>query len=172
MKNLLAAACAALLSVSASAQCWTRLEGQHSGVERARAVVVTSEAQWKAVWSEHRPSETAPEVDFSREQVVAVFAGRVATAGVRVRIVVQPDPLDASRVNVFYREEVARGGFAAEVLSQPYAIVKLPAGAVVDLERDAVVRVPESKPRARVKRDERKMKALIDGLRSPSFDGN
>jgi hypothetical protein len=174
MKNLLAAAAfAALLSVSASAQSWTRLEGQYSGIARPRAVIVTSEAQWKTLWKEHDPSEPAPDVDFSRVQVVAVFAGRTETAGVRVKIVVQRDPLDSSRLNVFYHEEVSRGGFSAEVLCQPYAIVELPADVVVSVEHDAELRAPERMSAPAVRRDSRRMRAVVDSIPAvPSFDGN
>ena len=80
--------------------------------------------------------------------------------------------LDANRLNVFYREvSSSRSAFAAQVLCSPYAIVKVPRAAVIDVEKDGAMRAPESVKAPAVKRDTRKMKALIEGLENaPSFD--
>ncbi len=161
-----------VLAVTVNAQSWARLEGQHSGVTENRAVVVQSQEQWQALWSEHDASAPAPEVDFSRESVVAVFGGRTATAGVKIVVVVQRDPIDPSRITVFYREVRVSRGFSAQVECEPFAFVKVPRAAVIEVERDSQVRAPERMAAPAIRRDERKMKALLDGLRNPSFDGN
>lgn len=170
MRNLLAAL-SLLLAVTANAQNWQRLEGQHSGVKHGMAVAVQDAGKWREIWSQHDASAPLPEVDFSRESVVVVFLGQTQTAGVKVQVVVQRDPIDANRLNVFYREVPGRAGFAAQVVCQPYAIVKVPRAAVIDVEKDAVMRAPEPAKAPAVKRDTRKMKALIEGLENaPSFD--
>ena len=171
MKTLLAALFLALAS-SAHAQTWRLLQGQHSGVTERRAVVVQTEADWRRLWSEHDAAAPAPEVDFSKESVVAVFGGRTATAGARIVLVVQRDPIDPSRVTVFYRETRVSGGFSAQVECEPFAFVKVERAAVIDVERDAAVRTPERIAPPDSRRDERKMKALIEGFSNPSFDGN
>jgi hypothetical protein len=173
MKILLSSLIAVLaFSTSAAAQTWKRLEGQHSGVTQNRAVVVRCQKDWNRLWSEHDASAPAPEVDFSKESVVAVFGGRVPTAGVRIVIVVQQDPIDSSRLNVFYREERGSRGFSAQVESEPFAIVKVPRAATIEVERDARVSIPEGGAAPAVRFDGRKMKALLGGLSDPSFDGN
>lgn len=166
------------LAAPAFSQCktWDHLEGQHSGVKQSMAVAVQDPQKWAEVWRQHDASTPAPEVDFSKESVVAVFAGRTQTAGVKVTIVVQQDPLDSNRLNVFYRETGGnKAGFAAQVISEPYAIVKVPRAATIDIERDGQVRVPEKREApAAPKRDDRKVKALIDSIKvdTLSFDAN
>lgn len=173
MKILLSSLIAVLaFSTSAAAQSWKRLEGQHSGVTQNRTVVVRCQKDWNRLWSEHDASAPAPEVDFSKESVVAVFGGRVPTAGVKIVIVVQQDPIDPSRVNVFYREERVSRGLSAQVESEPFAIVKVPRAATIEIERDAKMSIPERIAPPVVQFDGRRMKALLDGAAHPSFDGN
>jgi len=115
-------------------------------------------------------------VDFTKQNVVVVFLGQTETAGVKVTIVVQQDPLDSSRINVFYRQTVIKKGFAAQVECQPYAMVKVPRTVTIDVEADAPVSIPEGKttPPAAPKYDGTRVKALVDGIQAQplSFDGN
>ncbi len=48
-------------------------EGEGSGVKTERIVLITNMAAFEALWKEHKPGEAAPEVDFEKEQVVAIF---------------------------------------------------------------------------------------------------
>lgn len=170
--KILLTALALSLAAAARAQTWNRLEGQHSGVKENRAVVVRDQQQWRELWSRHDASTPAPEVDFSKENVVAVFGGETPTAGVKIQIVVQDDPIDSDRLNVFYRRTVVKkNGFSARVQCAPYAIVKVPAKKTIDLEADAKVSNPEKTLPPAPKRDERKAKALLDMIGAPSFDG-
>lgn len=170
MKKLLAAL-ALVLAVSANAQSWERLEGQHSGVKQSMAVAVQDSSKWAEIWRQHDASAPLPEVDFARESVIVVFLGRTETAGVKVEVIVQQNPLDQTRLNVFYREISAKKGFTAQVVCEPYAIVKVPKAAKIDLEKDAVVKNPETIRAPANPRDTRKMKALIDTLSdAPKFD--
>lgn len=174
MKKLLAGL---LLILAASARAQQAapkpfLEGQHSGVKESKAVAVQDEAKWKEIWREHDASAPAPEIDFSKENVVVVFVGRTPTAGVKVTIVVQQDPLDPNRLNVFYRETIVKKGFSAQVQSEPYAMVKVPRAGTIDVEKDVPVSIPERRPGAdrQPQYDDTRVKALIE--RMPSFDGN
>ncbi len=176
MKNLLAGL-ALILAASASAQVQTPtpkpfLEGQHSGVKQTMAVAVQDEEKWTEIWREHDASAPVPRVDFSKENVVVVFLGLKETAGVKVTIVVQQDPLDSNRLNVFYRESASKKGFAAEVQCAPYAMVKVPRADTIDIEKDSVVSVPERRAPQAPKFDGAKVKALLSGSQNPSFDGN
>ncbi|MBI3565242.1 MAG: hypothetical protein HY079_08605 [Elusimicrobia bacterium] len=177
MKKLLLAAVLMTVAAAANAQVvvariWDRLEGQHSGIKESVAVAVKDSKQWEEIWRRHDASAPVPEVDFSRESVVVVVVGPRRTAGTKVEIVVQKDPLDGDRLNVFYREIAAPSkSFSAQVQCQPFAIVKIPKAATIDLERDATVSTPERRGVPAQKFDGRKMRALTGTLESPSFDG-
>ena len=177
MKNLLLAAALMTAAVSASAQVvasrvWDRLEGQHSGIKESTAVAVKDAQQWRELWSRHDSANPAPEVDFSKETVVVVVLGERQSAGSRVEIVVQKDPIDSNRLNVFYREVAsARKSFSAQVQCHPFAIVKVPKAETIDLERDGVMSIPERRSAPAQTLDTRKMRALTEKLESPSFDG-
>jgi hypothetical protein len=168
--KILLAALALILSVSANAQSWERLEGRHSGVTVPMAAAVQDSQKWAEIWRQHDATAPIPEVDFSKESVVVVFSGRHQTAGVTITVVVQKDPLDDNRLNVFYRETVTNKGFSAQVQCEPYTIVKVPKAAVIDVEKDGVVKIPEQNRAPAPKRDDRKMKALIDSLEAPNFN--
>jgi hypothetical protein len=165
MKNLLAAL-ALTLAVNAGAQTQTKTlaEGQHSGVKAPMAVAVTDHQKWSEIWKQHDASKSAPAVDFSRNSVVVVFLGQTETAGVKVTIVVQQDPIDSGRLNVFYRRTVSKKGLSAQVESQPYAMVLVPHAATIDIEADAPVSVPECAvaPAAAQADAAKRVKALLE----------
>lgn len=177
MKNLLLAAALMTAALSASAQVvatrvWDRLEGQHSGIKETTAVAVKDAQQWQEVWRRHDSVNPAPEVDFSKETVVVIVVGERQTAGTRVEVVVQKDPLDGNRLNVFYREIAApKRAFSAQVQCHPFAMVKIPKAETIDLERDGAVSIPERRSAPAQTLDTRKMRALTEKLESPSFDG-
>jgi len=151
-------------------QEWQRLDGQHSAITGPLAVAVQDAQEWGKLWREHDPSAPVPPVDFTCENVVAVFLGEKRTAGVRVDIVVRKDPRDASRLNVFYREIDGKKGFAADVISQPYAIVKVPRAQTINVEADAPYSIPERRPGRVV--DAGRIPALAGAAAAnPSFDG-
>jgi hypothetical protein len=164
-------ALALILAVNANAQTKSWLEGQHSGVKEPLAVAIQNPQQWSEIWHRHDASEPVPDVDFTKQSVVVVFLGETKTAGVKVTVVVQPDPLDSNRINVFYRLTAGNKGLSAQVRCEPYAMIKIPRAAVIDVEREGQVGVPENgSPQAKPKRDKRKFHILIKGLESPSFE--
>jgi hypothetical protein len=176
VKNLLAAL-ALILAVNARAQQQTKswLEGQHSGVKQPLAVAVQDPQKWSEIWRRHDASKPAPEVDFTQTSIVVVFLGQTETAGVKVTIVVQQDPIDSTRINVFYRRTANKKGFSAQVESEPYAMVKVPRAVTIDIEADAPVSIPErANVPAAPKHDDKRVKALLESVKveSLSFDGN
>lgn len=172
-KTTFAAIAALLLSVAASAQVigpWSKLEGQHSRISERRTVAVTDSAAWEKVWKEHDASAPVPAVNFNEESVVAVFLGQTQAAGVKIEIVVQNDAIDANRLNVFYKEvRSASKGFAAQVICQPFAMVKVRKASLVSFEVNGRVSIPENIPAPKNPRDNTKFRALLETL--PSFDG-
>jgi hypothetical protein len=175
MKTTFLAVAALLLSVAASAQAdakWEKIEGQRSKIKALRAVAVGDSASWEKVWREHDQNAPVPAVDWANEGVVAVFLGEKQNAGTKVEIVVQNDAIDSNRLNVFYKEvRTATKPFAALVIVQPYAIVKIRKAAVVAIEKDGVVSVPEKTEAPANPRDTTRMRILLMSLGAPSFDG-
>ncbi|HXT02079.1 MAG TPA: hypothetical protein VN915_15490 [Elusimicrobiota bacterium] len=168
MKRLLAAL-ALILAVNASAQqqpTKTLVEGQHSGVKAPLAVAVQDSRKWTEIWKQHGASEPAPAVDFSLNSVVVVFLGQTETAGVKVTVVVQQDPIDSSRLNVFYRRTVAKKAMSAQVQCQPYAMVLVPHADTIDIEADAPASIPEraNAPAAKQADSAKRVKALLEGF--------
>lgn len=77
----------------------TILSGIRSGIHAQMQVVIRTPTEWNALWQRHAAglATTAgiPKVDFSRDMVIAVFAGDapVATQVSIVRIIQQQDQL-------------------------------------------------------------------------------
>ncbi|MDX6768895.1 MAG: hypothetical protein SF051_05140 [Elusimicrobiota bacterium] len=170
MKNALLVV--SLLAAAVPAAAWDRLDGQYSGVRSFHTEAVTDEASWRALWARHAPGQPVPEVRFDSEQVAAVFLGQTQSAGVRVEAEVTADPLDPSRVVVFYRPvRPSRPGFAATVMASPFVFVKTRRASETVFEADAVMSVPAPGGRAPSNPvDERRMRTMLDGLADPSFD--
>lgn len=170
MKNALLGL--AMLAVVAPAAAWDRLDGQYSGVRTQHTEAVTDEASWKALWARHAPDQAVPAVSFEREQVAAVFLGQTPTAGVTVDVDVMNDPLDSTRLVVFYQPvRPARAGFAASVMATPFVFVKTRRAAEVVFELNASVSVPGREPRLGNPVDGRRVRLQLDSLFAPSFDG-
>ncbi len=171
-KTTFAAIAALLLSVSASAQvvgAWSKLEGQHSRIAQLRTVAVADATAWEKVWKEHDASAPVPAVNFNEESVVAVFLGETKASGVKIEIVVQNDMIDSGRLNVFYKEvRSASKGFSAQVICQPFAMVKVRKAKVVSFEVNGRMSIPETMPAPKNPRDESKVRALLQTL--PAFD--
>lgn len=138
-----------LLAAAAPVRAWDRLDGQRSGIRSFRTEAVRDAASWQALWTEHMPGQPVPEVDFSREQVAAVFLGPVNTAGVSISVELQNDPLDPSRLVVFYAPRSQRApGFAAQVITYPYVLVKTRRASATAFEAEGRVSIPEGSGRA------------------------
>lgn len=127
MKNVLSLLSLLLLAHPAAAE-WSQLSGQFSGISRPRAEIVRTAADWRRLWSEHMGPDTRlapPPVDFSREAVVAVFAGERRTAGDDVRVSLRPDAATGGLTVLYAVLPGNPDGFSAEVLSQPFLIRKI-----------------------------------------------
>lgn len=104
--------------------------GVNSQVDHVAIFYLTDEAGWQRFWSAHlagmQPVPPAPAVDFSKQAVIAFFAGPRPTASYRVRIREVSDGKDRVRLDVL--ETAADlpgcGGLAQE--TQPFHIVAVP----------------------------------------------
>lgn len=120
---------------------WERLSGQHSGIAVFRAVIVDNPESWQKLWQEHQGSlDGLPEVDFSRERVVAVFLGLRHTSGHSVKLDVAAEK-DGLAVSYEIRKPKS---FAAQVMSSPFALVKVPAAPIRMLASGDEARAPRA----------------------------
>lgn len=129
MRILLALSGLLLAASPGTAAEWSQLSGQFSRIREHRAVVVLDAEAWRRLWNEHTGGAAdmpLPEADFSREAVVAVFAGQRRTTGHSVQMDVRRDAAEDS-VNVVYAlRPPDRDGFHSPALTQPYMIRKFP----------------------------------------------
>ncbi len=121
-------------------------QGVQSGIRHARKLVIRDGETWAALWREHVaervPQPPLPQVDFTRDMVIAFFLGEKPTAGYAATI----KEIRASLDKLLVRVEVTSpppGSFVAQVLTQPYHIVKLPRS---DLPVEFVVVEAETGP--------------------------
>lgn len=99
--------------------------GSQSQITTARERLVTSQAEWTALWAEHAPGQPAPAVDFARSSVVALFLGTRPTAGYGIRL--REARVDGDTLMVRYEEQTpGPDTMAAELLTSPFLIVALP----------------------------------------------
>lgn len=190
MRNALLAA--ALVLAAAPASAWERIDGQRSGIRTFHVEAVQDEAAWQALWARHNPAEPAPAVDFSSEQVAAVFLGMQTQGGYSVGIELMNDPLESSRLVVFYQAVApSRRGFHITAVTYPFAFVKTRRASAVSFEADSRLGTPVVRdrrpanpvderrvsapvllePRPANPIDERRVRIQLDGLEQPSFDG-
>jgi hypothetical protein len=111
--------------LSAQVTVTTYSQGQQSGIEERREVVVRDGGALAALWKQHAPGETPPAADFATSMIVGVFAGVRNTAGHEI------DVTGAARENgtlvVTWRERgPAPGDMTAQVLTFPYHLVRVP----------------------------------------------
>ena len=117
----------------------TLARGNQSGQSGAAQYVVQDGAAWSTVWAQANatvmPAPPLPEVDFTREMVIAVFQGTKPSAGYSVNIA---RVLDSGNTVEVFVEDTSPGPqcFAASVLTSPYHIVK-----VQKVEKDIAFRV-------------------------------
>lgn len=97
--------------------------GASSQIEESRHVVVRTVEEWSKLWTQHGGEGKAPEVDFSRATVIAVFLGTRPTAGHSVEIT-RIDKDDAGLVVTWRERAPAAGDLVAQMLTSPFFIVR------------------------------------------------
>jgi hypothetical protein len=101
----------------------TIAQGNQSGIESRRDVVVRTAAEWQKLWKEHEPDAPPPDVDFAKSMVVGVFLGFRNTGGYRVAIT--SVEREGSEIVVTWKE--SRPGpqdITSQVLTFPHHIVR------------------------------------------------
>jgi hypothetical protein len=100
-------------------------QGTDTSVTHNGQIVIHNDRQWIHFWSEHHPHEAAPDVDFTHDMVIGVFAGSRPAEPFSIRILevrTLPGTLVAD-----YRERLPPPGtFAVNVTVYPYDIKVIP----------------------------------------------
>jgi len=117
-------------------------QGDQSGVavEEPDVFSLGTQEQWEKFWSRHKsgviPVPDLPEVDFTKEMVIAVVDGQEPSGGYRIEIAgIAPD-LDS--LTVMAKKTVpGRGCVVAAVITQPFHIVRT-AESIVSADLDLV----------------------------------
>ncbi|MBC7544306.1 MAG: protease complex subunit PrcB family protein [Candidatus Sericytochromatia bacterium] len=107
-------------------QTTTVAQGADSLISQRRRVAIKDDAAWTALWKEHRGSDAGrPNVDFSKEMVLAAFTGEQLTAGYEVKI--GSLNIQGNRVLVNIREITPSSStVTAQVITTPFHLVKAP----------------------------------------------
>jgi hypothetical protein len=109
----------------------TVAQGTMSSIDEPRQVVVRTAAEWQSLWKQHGGDTAVPPVDFTQSLVAAVFLGSRPSTGFTADIT--GVKTEGPRTVVEYLEgQPPRDGFAAQMLTSPFHIVRLArtAGAV------------------------------------------
>lgn len=116
---------AALLQPAAPSAMRVLERGNQSAIDQPLQTVARNAAEWNALWRRHTADRPAPEVDFEREIVAAVFAGSRPTAGFAVEIVGTSE--EGGVLVVEYRiASPPAGAMTAQVITAPYRVVARP----------------------------------------------
>jgi uncharacterized membrane protein len=100
--------------------------GGGSGIVKPGRTIVRNPVEWQALWAAHAgPAAPAPDVDFARDMVVAVFAGERPSPGYEIAIGdVRHE--GAALVVAVNQHAPRRGTVAAQVMVSPFHIARLP----------------------------------------------
>jgi hypothetical protein len=103
-------------------------QGGNSGVRTGKTLAIHDSAAWNMLWLEHKKNSSlasaAPEIDFSKEMVIAVFLGERRTGGHAISI--KSLSAGSQGLNVTYQENrPGKGCMLIMALTFPFQIVRL-----------------------------------------------
>lgn len=111
------------------AEFTTLARGSHSGITAQEATLITTFAEWEALWRRHAspfdPPPSPPPVDFSKSSVIALFAGERPTGGYSLRITEAELQGESLRVSALELRPTP-GTLVTQSLTQPYHMVAVP----------------------------------------------
>ncbi|MGZ8940379.1 MAG: protease complex subunit PrcB family protein [Limisphaerales bacterium] len=107
----------------------TIAQGNFSGVQTAMQLVVTNSSQWEKLWREHSaqriPAEPAPEINFEKETVFFVAAGRKRSGGHQIEIA-KINPREGETEVIVKSRSPKPGGIQIQALTAPFHVVAVP----------------------------------------------
>ena len=100
--------------------------GSYGGVTERRFVLINALEEWKELWAEIKgnviPIPPPPEVDFSRQAVVAVFQGLQRSGGYSISVEAIIETADRVKVEVREQEPGPRS-LVTMALTSPWEVV-------------------------------------------------
>ncbi|GMV38223.1 MAG: hypothetical protein AMXMBFR61_27310 [Fimbriimonadales bacterium] len=104
--------------------------GTHSAITQRELHVVGSDTEWMALWQRHQANvfggeESPPNVDFSKQRVVAAFAGNFPTGGYSLQLL----PTEVVGGEMLVRFRLVRppaDALLTQAFTQPFAVATLP----------------------------------------------
>lgn len=103
--------------------------GDDSGYRKAGRMVIDSKEKWSRLWREHTsdllPPPPVPEIDFAKNDVIAVFAGEKPSSGYSVQVT-SVETKDDGETLVVKIEQGQPGKIAEDVITRPYHLVRIP----------------------------------------------
>jgi hypothetical protein len=127
---LFSAICLWTVAAVAAAIPFSSIEkGSASGITTPTTLVVRRQEDWHRIWARHAsvrtPTPGPPQIDFSQEIVIAVFAGERMTGGFTVQVTAIEE--SAGVIRVTYREiGPPPDSLLTQALTQPYHLVTTP----------------------------------------------
>jgi len=107
----------------------TIARGDDSGYRKADRMVIASKEKWNRLWREHTsdllPPPPVPEIDFSKNSVIAVFAGEKPSSGFSIQVA-GVETTDDSETLVVKIKQGQPGKIAEDVITRPYHLVRIP----------------------------------------------
>ena len=103
----------------------TVARGGDSKIDKHYGLVARSGGTWHLIWFKHQGSAEPPEIDFRREMVVAVFAGRRPTSEYALEIV--SVTREEGSLTVRYRVQIDATKAKPPMAAAPFHIIALPA---------------------------------------------
>ena len=100
--------------------------GDLSGIEERREVVVSTPAEWAALWKQHQPGTKPPAIDFARSMVAGLFIGSRPTGGHSIEITaVQREGPDL--VVLFRESKPDPREMVTQMITSPFHLVRFDA---------------------------------------------
>lgn len=103
-------------------------KGYYSGYTERAFLVIKTQDEWRTIWKVHAeirlPLKGPPEIDFTKETVIAVFRGKCPTGGYTIEI----DTIEKmkDKILVYIIETQPRPDtIVTQALTQPYHIIRI-----------------------------------------------
>ncbi len=111
--------------------------GERSEITVRKSYLVTSASELTALWRLIDTEGQPPTIDFTKESVVAVFAGKKSTAGYDIKVTQVTDSV--SRMVTITLTNPGGSCLLAQTETAPYHIVRVPLTALALTHEDKIV---------------------------------
>lgn len=103
-------------------------KGYYSGIVEKQNLVIDSNESWSILWehlkSNIEPAPSIPEIDFSKNTVIAVFQGEKSTGGYSIEVT-KIEEFEGKIIVKIKERNPGPGEIVTEAFTQPYNIEKI-----------------------------------------------